>query len=271
MEKKLAITGITIKDGGMKGLDVYYSREVEKEGRVWNVDDTTERKIPVGEDLDKVIKAFRYYLLDIFGYNMEDVNVAECSIKEIMFDGNIVISGELRVLDGTRVVKIKTCKVDDSVEYSKMDELKGLVKQLKDEVNNYLDGKSMMSESQLVMQFYKKKGKFDEVEFAGMSDEDKKLEATKILEDFGSIVIHNEDMGGEVVSVPREDIVSLNGPVNFLDEAGILPEEEVCCDPNFEEKAESVVYVEDVKEEDIFVEEDEDGEEVFMIAAVKSI
>lgn len=266
MEKKITITGIKIKQGGMKGLDIDYRREwVDKDGKEWNVNDWTDRKIPVGEKLDKVAKAFRYYLLDIYGYDMDSANFADVSISKISFEGGIKIAGEMKILNGVRCVKLDTTYVDDSLEYDKLGELEALVGQLKDEVLDYMEGKSVMSDNQLVMQFYKKKGKFDEAEFAGMSDEDKKIKATEILEGFGSLVIHNDDMsvGGsaEVVDTTMSDAE---------DTAEIAPVEFI--EPNFEAvEAEPIQYMDEVKAEEVFVHQDEDGEEVFMIAAVKSV
>lgn len=255
---KKYMTGIKVKDGGMKGLEVSYNHQEEKNGKTWNIEDWQDRKIPIGEKLDEVIKAFRYYLLDVFGYNMDDVNVSDVKIKELKFDGEIMISGELRVLNGDRTVNLKTCKIDDSCEYEKMSELQGLVRQLKDELALYMDGKSIMSEKQLVMEFYKGKKGFNEEEFAGLSEEELKVKYTKALEEMGSIVIHQDDMAVGDVKV---DTVSMGAPVVEKKESVV---EAVVVSPNFD-VAPAIVPV-DSKVVDIVVGEGED--EVFMVTPV---
>lgn len=289
MEKRISITGIKLKSNGMKGMDVVYNQQHEKDGKVWNATDTSERKVPVGEELEKVIKAFRYYLMDIYGYNMDDVNVADCLVTAVDFDGGIMICGELKVMNGIKVVKLKTPSVSDDHEYEKMDELRKLVGQLKVEVEKYMEGKSVMSDSQLVMSFYKGKGKFDEVEFAGMSDEDKKAKATEILEKMGSIVIHNSEMDGSYVPEEVGEAVVLDTDVKpFVNDNAVSLVEQMMVHedeheklmrkgvaelkkakdvgvpaPNFEAQAT------ELKLEEVLITEDEDGEEMFSIAPIK--
>jgi hypothetical protein len=267
---KKAIIGIKIKDGGMKGLEILYCQQDEKDGKVWNNEYWTARKVPVGEELENVIKAFRYYLLDILGYEMENCNVADVVIKEVNFNSNVEIKGDFKILNGIHSVKLGTGKIDESMDYDKIVELSGLVKQLRGEIEKYMEGKSVMSESQLVMQFYKKKGKFDEVEFAGMSDEDKKMKATEILEQMGSIVIHNEDMGvgGTEEVVENVEMIEESHAIS-REKSGIIENlgtsQTEMIQPNFEEQV--------VAEEDIAPElaiEDED-ELVLMVTPVKAI
>jgi len=269
MEKKISITGIKLKSNGMKGLDVVYNQQHEKDGKIWNATDTSSRKVPVGEDLEKVIKAFRYYLLDIYGYDMGSVNESECIVKSIYFDGDIEINGELKVLNGIRTVPLSAKKISDELEYDKMDELNKLIMQLKGEVEKYMDGKSVMSDSQLVMTFYKGKGKFDEVEFAGMSDEQKKLEATAILEKMGSLVIHDNEMDGSYV--PDEDVEAVDVTPSIenknVADAVIVTTGHVVesiPSPNFEAKAPELGL------EEVLIIEDED-EMMFAIAPIKSV
>lgn len=191
---KKYITGIKVKEKGIKGLEINFCHQEEKDGKTWNIPDWQDRKMPVGEKLMDVIKAFRYYLMDIYGYDSSEANVADVTIKEISFDGPIKIIGEMRVLNGDRTVPLKSCKMDADVQYEKQDELEGLVRQLKDEVQDYMDGKSIMTERQLVMTFYAGKKGFDEAKLAGMSEEEIRDYHTQALEKMGSIVIHDEDV-----------------------------------------------------------------------------
>src|SRR3990172_2028662 len=106
MESKKAIIGIKIKDGGMKGLEINYCQQDEKDGKIWNNEYWTARKVPIGEELENVIKAFRYYLLDILGYEMENCNVADVVIREVNFNSNVEIKGDFKILNGIHSVKL---------------------------------------------------------------------------------------------------------------------------------------------------------------------
>jgi hypothetical protein len=231
MSKKIFVTGIKVKEGGMKGLEVSYCHQEEKDGKTWNIEDWQDRKIPIGEKLDEVIKAFRFYLMDIFGYDMKEANAGDCKIKEIKFDGDIVLSGELRVLNGDRTVNLKTCKIDESCEYERYDELNKLIGQMKDEINLYMEGKSIMSEKQLVMQFYQGKKGFDEAEFAGLSEEQLEEKYTAALEKMGAIVIRKSDMNATAESeVPA---VAFEDPREFKESPAIAAEQQIAA-PNFD-------------------------------------
>lgn len=288
---KKAIIGIKIKDGGMKGLEINYCQQDEKDGKVWNNEYWTARKVPIGEELENVIKAFRYYLLDILGYEMENCNVADVVIREVNFNSNVEIKGDFKILNGIHSVKLSTGKIDESMEYEKIVELSGLVKQLRGEIEKYMEGKSKaMNESQFVMEFYKKKGKFDEVEFTGMSDEDKKIKATEILETMGSIVIHNEDMSSSGPSL-EDNTFTIEMKEEFLEKAvdvssevesfadaeakrlfesgkAVTMEGKVFVQPNFETAVEKAT--EYAQSSSIVVEEDEDNL-VLAISPVKAM
>lgn len=268
MTPKLSITGIRVKEGGMKGLEVSFCHQEEKDGKTWNIEDWQDRKMPVGEKLDEVIKAFRWYLMDIYGYDMESVNEADCKIKEVKFDGDIVISGELRVVNGSRTVNLKTCKVDDALEYEKIDELRKLVGQLKEEVALYMEGKSIMNDKQFVMTFYKDKKGFGEAEIAGMNEEQIKEHHTAALEKIGSIVIHRQEMSSDVID--NTPTVTLDDPREFKE-----PVTHIAA-PNFDAApvAEAKIISPNFGAEENPAElsnTDEEGEDSFMITPVQAI
>ncbi len=280
---KKHLSGIKIQgESGMKGLHVTFSHQEVIDGKTWNIDDLQKRKMPVGENLDKVIKAFRYYLLDACGYDMEDMNVAEATIKEISFGGGVRIMGSRKILNGTKMLKLDTKEIDESHEYEKMEELRNLVGQLKAEIDIYMDGKSVVSEKQFVLNFYKDKKGFDEAEYAGMSEVDLKAKYTEALEKMGSIVIHNEDMsssvGGEIVEVTETismsemieeaealSISSSNSTAIVALEGNIINNGDI--HPNFDGAKE---VGQPIQSSPIVVEEDEDNL-VLAISPVKAM
>lgn len=205
------ISEIKVLGGGLKGMEVYYSKvETGEDGRDWVNGYWTERSIPINGDLDKLVKAFRFYLYDIYGYDMEGVNEAELEILGVKSDlGSFVIKGKQKVLDGTKYVDMKTPKVLEDDGYVKYGEVVKLVGQLYKEVEVYMSGmKDTVTDVQIVMDFNKNKGlEFDEVAFRGMAVADQRDMATGILEKMGSIVIHRDEVNGEeVVDVNQVDL-----------------------------------------------------------------
>ena len=84
MENKAAISAVKINSGGLKGLEVCYSKvEKGKDDRDWINEYWTARSFPVNKELDALVKSFRFYLYDVYGYDMDKVNDAELEINEV--------------------------------------------------------------------------------------------------------------------------------------------------------------------------------------------
>lgn len=227
-KSEIQIAGIKLCSGGQKGLEVLYSKvEVGVDGRDWINEYWTSRSLPINEELDGLVKAFRFYLYDVYGYDMENVNQAELEILEVKSDGgNFVIIGKMKVLDGTKYVPLKTCKILGGDDYDKYEEVIKLVGQLYKEVEMYMSGmRDKVNDVQIVLDFNKSKGlEFDEVAFRGMAGADQRDMATKILEKMGSIVIHRDEVNGEEVvdanqvdlEVSIAEVTSPEGRVDFV-------------------------------------------------------
>ncbi len=200
----MKISKVKLVNGGLKGLEVSYEKVEEKDGREYRNEYVQKRRFPVSGKLEEVVNGFRWYLLDVYGFEMSVANVAEVEVLGVSGDEEgFVISGKMKVLGGDKVVGMNTPYLKEG-DYEKWGEVDKLVGQLYGEVGEYMEGKSEINENQLVMKFWESKGK-DMEEYAGMSDREKKEEATRVLEKMGSIVIHNEDMEeGDVVEEVKE-------------------------------------------------------------------
>jgi hypothetical protein len=198
--KKESISGIKIIGGGLKGLEVSYSRlEKDKDGLDWLNNYWTDRSQPINFELKKLVEAFRFYLYDIYGYAIEDTNQAELEILEIKSDGNsFQIVGKQKVLDGTKYVPMKTPKILEEDGYGKYVEVIGLIGQLYAEVGEYMKGNREFNNAQFVIDF-NKGTEFDVAEFNRMTATEQKVMATDILEKMGSIVIHNDEVEEDVI------------------------------------------------------------------------
>lgn len=242
--KGINISSVKVCSGGMKGLEVCYSKVEEgKDGRDWVNEYWTGRTFPISGELKELVKAFRFYLYDVYGYDMDYVNQAELEIEEIKSEmGSFIIKGKQKVLDGTKYVGMKTPKILEEDDYGKYEEVMGLVGQFYEKVGEYMEGKlDMVDNVQLVLDYNVGK-EFDEASFMAMGDSDKRDMATKILEKMGSIVIHNDEVNGdfeegmnEVTKGLDESVQDAINPVVF---DGPLPEikevvKESPAQPNF--------------------------------------
>ncbi len=211
MENKEQISEIKLLSGGLKGLEVCYSKvEKGKDERDWINEYWTKRSIPVNKELLSLVNSFRFYLYDVYGYDMDKVNSAELEILGIKGEGgSFIIKGKQKILDGTKYVDMKTPKILEDDGYGKYGEVMGLVGQLFAEVGVYMTGaRDEISDLSIVKNGFRgKKGElFNEEEFLGMSEQEQRDMATKVLEKHGSIVIHNDDMDlGVINNDSKED------------------------------------------------------------------
>ncbi len=215
MENKEQISEIKLLSGGLKGLEVCYSKvEKGKDERDWINEYWTKRSIPVNKELLSLVNSFRFYLYDVYGYDMDKINSAELEILSVKGEGgSFIIKGKQKILDGTKYVDMKTPKILEDDGYGKYGEVMGLVGQLFAEVGVYMTGaRDEISDLSIVKNGFRgKKGElFNEEEFLGMSEQEQRDMATKVLEKHGSIVIHNDDMlGGDVIKNDSKEDVKL--------------------------------------------------------------
>jgi hypothetical protein len=197
--EKIKLASVKLTNGGMKGLEIEYLLPSIK-GNVQFFDTyKAKRKAPVHEELESTFSWLKSHLLDICGYTLEEIErdylMGQCSVTGIKYgDKGIVVYGDLLVLGGTRVLKMETPLITDDVEYPEFSKLKAIAEGIYSETKEYLTGKKVMSDAQIVARFNAKNAEFDAESFTKMSKEEQRELATKILEDQGCMVFHNDEI-----------------------------------------------------------------------------
>lgn len=209
-EKQKQIASVKLVNGGMKGIEVEYL-EPSVKGNVQFFDIyKSKRKAPVHEELEKAFVLTKSHLLDICGYTLE-AEEREYLMNALSVTGakygekGIILIGDLFVLGGTRVLKLETPLITDEVEYPDFANLKSIIDNIYSETKEYMDGKKVMSDMQIVARFNAKNEEFDYDSFTKMSKEEQREIATKILEEQGCMVFHNDEITTELEGITEEE------------------------------------------------------------------
>ncbi len=204
---KLQIASVQLTNGGMKGITVEYLLPSVK-GNVQFFDIyKSKRKAPIHSELEDTFSWLKSHLLDICGYTLEkeerEYHMGVLSMTGIKYgEKGIILYGDLLVLGGTRVLKLETPLITDEVEYPDFEKLKHIAEGIYAETKEYMDGKKVMSDAQIIARFNAKNQEFDAVGLANMSKEEQREIATKILEEQGCMVFHNDEF--EVSEAPTQ-------------------------------------------------------------------
>lgn len=266
--KKMQISDVKIIAGGLKGLEVKYAAEGKDELGRGIIDDMwLGRKVPVGPKLMEIINSFRFYLYDIYGYDLASINQAEMEVTGIKSgNGSFLLSGKMKVLDGTKVVPMNTPLITSQDEYDKFMEVDKLIGQLYASVAEYMEGKHTMNSADYVKKFYEgkkdKKGElvFDVVAFDALPKEEQEAKALEILAKGGGyavIPVANLPELLEGLEAETAEVIP-EGPVVKMGEVEMSTTNEKPADmsvvPNFEAKSPVV----EKKAEDLIAGNEED-------------
>ena len=231
-KSKLAIASVQLNDRGMKGIVVEYMLPSIK-GNVQFADTyKSKRKAPIHTELEECFGWLKSHLLDICGYTLEKeereylMNALE--VTAIKYgDKGFEITGELSILSGQKVLTLKTPLISDEIEYFGFNEVVNIAKGIYAETAEYMAGKKVMSDMQIVARFNAKNEEFDMAAFKRMTKAEQRDIATKILEDQGCMVFHNDEIiedNGEVVDTTNEQDITIKGAPTLIPDETIVPE-----------------------------------------------
>lgn len=222
---KLSIASVKLINNGMKGIEVEYLLPSVK-GNVQFFDTyKSKRKAPIHTELEETFSWLKNHMLDICGYTLEkeerDYHLSVLEMTGAKFsDKGIVLYADLFVLGGTRVLKLETPLITDEVEYPEFGKLKSIIDGIYAETKEYMAGKKVMSDIQIIARFNAKNEDFDLASFNKMSKTEQREIATKILEDQGHLVIHSDEIEEES-DVTNEAIDAKNTQVETFEEPAL--------------------------------------------------
>lgn len=195
--KNIKIASVKLINSGTSGIEIKYQTQGVKNNREFVHEDTTKRKAPIHRELEECFTWLKDHLLDICGYsNASDYETLKTytEVTGITYgEKGFVISGKLSVLDRTKVIALNTPLIESSEAYSDFSKVAAIMDGIYSETKEYMAGEKVMTDEQLILKFNKSNNDFDPESVKHMTDSEKKEHATKILEDMGSIVIHNDE------------------------------------------------------------------------------
>lgn len=224
-QKYMNIKKITVKSGGLRGLEVEYTVwDKTKDGKPTRKTMVEKKQIPVHVGLEKLIKSLRVNLLEInriVGHNSaeDDVKyiVQECDITKIEYDQeHFVLGGDLMVLDG-KYVKIKTPKVQAEDGYVKYQEVMDIILSVITETKEYLSGTNVMSSDDIVLRWIQAgKAGVSEGDFDKLTDEEKKQFCMEFLEkQYGAMIMLNDDV--EILEDDgNDDVITIDSSISSI-------------------------------------------------------
>jgi hypothetical protein len=226
------IKKIILKTSGFKGAHVTYLREEQKNGKPYINEVTEKRKHPIHLSLETMFKDLRYHLLDITNIlrgdedkSEKDFIILESEVTGIDFSSeHFVLIGEKRVF-ADKVIKLKTCKVTVDDNYEHYESVMALINSIVEEVKEYLAGTKKVDDVEVAVRWVEagKHKDLDMETLKGYSPEQLKKFATELLQNnFGSVVMHNDDM--EVSSEELTEAVEQQlAEINITQEEVVIP------------------------------------------------
>lgn len=233
-KSKLKLASVKLVNGGMKGIEVEYILPSIERNVQFNDVYRSKRKAPIHTELEQCFNWLPNYLLDICGYSLEKEERAyllNCtSVNKVSYsDKGIILEGTLAVCGGMKELILKTPLIANEVDFPDFGKLISIINGIYSETADYLDGKKVVTDTQLVMRFNAKNEEFDHESFKRMTVSEQREIATQILEDMGCMVFHNDEIGTDetIETVAIDDTHERREPFqkNIIDEAIDLTQE----------------------------------------------
>lgn len=215
----MKIKKVKLVSGGFGGVQITYLKQEEKKGRLFTNEVTEKRKNPIHLGLENKFKELRPFMLNLcavlrgdedkmtkdYVILETDMTALQIVIDTTEEDGTgFILEGTKTILNGNKEVKFKTPKIENHDGYDDFDAVQLIIKEIIAEVMVYLSGDVLVTDGEALIRWYEKKGKDNKFldKIKGMSEEEQKIELTKILEGMGSIVVHSD----EIVESSEEEV-----------------------------------------------------------------
>lgn len=210
--KNIEIASVKMLGDGTNGLEIKYKAVGVNQNREFIDIITLKKKTPIHKELEDCFSWLKEHVLDICGYRELDVEQYDLAktytdVTGITYgEKGFIITAKMWVLDRTKVISLNTPLITSEADYSYFTGCCKIMDGIYAETKEYIGGNKIMTDEQLIIKFNKKNEEFDFDAVKAMTPAEKKAEATRILEDMGSIVIHNDEMeeDTEEVAAPVE-------------------------------------------------------------------
>lgn len=205
--KNIEIASVKMLGDGTGGLEIKYKAVGVNQNREFIDIITLKKKTPIHKELEDCFSWLKGHVLDICGYgdlSEEDYDLTKTytDVTGITYgEKGFIITAKMWVLDRTKCVSLNTPLITSEVDYNEFNACSKIMDGIYSETKEYMGNKKIMTDEQLILKFNKNTEGFDEEVAKKMTPAEKKAQATKILEDMGSIVIHNDEMEEDISEV----------------------------------------------------------------------
>lgn len=232
--KNIEIESVKMLEGGTKGLLIKYVETDINQNRAFMEPTQKKKRAPIHKELEDCFSWLKDHLLEICGYS-EAVDIQTIKtyteVTGVSYgEKGFVITGKLSVLDRTKSINLVTPLITSEEDYSEFSACCKIMNGIYTETKAYMGGNKVMTDEQLIIKFNKKDDEFDPESVKHMSAAEKKEMATKILEDLGSIVIHNDEMEEDTdepeTEAPQPLFSEKQKAMPVLNKMQVVPKEE---------------------------------------------
>lgn len=215
----MEIASVKLVNAGLKGIIVTYAQTSNKDSRSFIDEHTSKKKAPVHEELETAFEDLREPLLDICGYPEPESYITDVEMTGVTYNNKgFILSAKLSILDGEKTINLVTPLIRDGNEYPGFMKVIQTLDKIYEETKSYMAGEKSFSDEQLVLKFNSSKEGFDVEAFKGLSKDEQREIATKVLQDQGSIVFHPEEESAEdvVAEDVKEGEVEITATMNVV-------------------------------------------------------
>jgi len=210
--KNIDIESVKLLEGGTKGLLIKYIETDINQNRAFMEPTQKKKRAPIHKELEDCFSWLKDHLLDICGYteavDLQTIKTYTEVTGVAYGEKGFVITGKLSVLDRTKSINLVTPLITSEEEYKEFSAVCKIMNGIYTETKAYMGGNKVMTDEQLILKFNKKNEEFDFDSVKHMSPSEKKAEATRILEEMGSIVIHNDEVEEDTSEEEEENEVA---------------------------------------------------------------
>lgn len=250
---QLRLAKVKLVEGGLKGLILTYEQtEIRNNREFYTEFPGVKKKFPIHRELEECFLWLRKYLLEICDYPQDESFINQVEMTAITYtDKGFVLSGKLQVLNMNKVIALNTPLVTAEDEYKNYAGVTKILDGIYAETKEYVAGKKMMSDTEIVIRYNKGNQEFDINTFSALSNEEQMRIATEVMQKNKCMVFTVDEIGGEedkesetfnvepfppvvISEAPKEEVIIAPVIVEANPFGETLPPEETIWNENIE-------------------------------------
>jgi len=212
---ELRLAKVKLVEGGLKGVILTYEQtEIRNNREFYTEFPGVKKKFPIHRELEDCFKWLRKYLLEICDYPQDESYIQSVEMTSISYtDKGFVLSGKLSVLQHNKCIALNTPLVTGEEDYANYTAVTKILDAIYAETKEYVGGKKMMSDTEIVIRYNKGNSEFDIEAFNNLPNEEQMRISTEVMQKNKCMVFLADEIeeGEEIVveeAVAPEPIVA---------------------------------------------------------------